>query len=135
MVRLVDGQFPDYRQVLPQSHKCRLVVNRIDFTNALKRVSIVASDRNHSVRFGFERDQLILSAQNVDLGNAREEISATLEGDPFETGFNISYFLDVMRQTTSDELALEMDKALDPCVVRIPGRDDCQFVVMPIRLD
>jgi len=135
MVRLVDGQFPDYRQVLPQSHKCRVVVDRAAFTDALKRVSIVASDRNHSVRFGFESDQLVLSAQNVDLGNAKEEIGASLEGDPFETGFNIAYFLDIMRQTTSDELVLEMDKALDPCVVRIPGRDDCQFVVMPIRLD
>jgi DNA polymerase-3 subunit beta len=135
IVRLVDGQFPDYRQVLPQSHKCRLVVARSAFMDALKRVSIVASDRNHSVRFSFESDQLILTAQNVDLGNAREEISASLEGDPFDTGFNIAYFLDIMRQTSSDDLVLEMDKALDPCVVRIPGRDDCQFVVMPIRLD
>jgi DNA polymerase-3 subunit beta len=135
MVRLVDGQFPDYRQVLPQSHKCRLILARTAFVDALKRVSIVASDRNHSVRFSFEADQLVLSAQNVDLGNAREEIEARLEGEAFETGFNIAYFLDIMRQTTSDELVLEMDKALDPCVLRIPGRDDCQFVVMPIRLD
>ena len=99
MVRLVDGQFPDYRQVLPQSYKCRLVVNRMDFLDALKRVSIVASDRNHSVRFAFESNQLVLSAQNVDLGNAREEIEASLEGEPFETGFNISYFLDAVSYT------------------------------------
>ena len=111
------------------------MVDRIAFLDALKRVSIVASDRNHSVRFSFETDQLVLSAQNVDLGNAREQLAASLEGEPFETGFNIAYFLDIMRQTSSEELVLEMDKALDPCVVRLPGRDDCQFGVMPIRLD
>ena len=112
-----------------------MTVRRSDFSDALKRVSIVASDRNHSVRFGFESDRLVLTAQNVDLGNAREEVSASFEGEEFETGFNIAYFLDIIRHTQGEELVLEMGEPLDPCIVRIPGRDDCQFVVMPIRLD
>ncbi|MAY79719.1 MAG: DNA polymerase III subunit beta [Deltaproteobacteria bacterium] len=135
MVRLVDGEFPDYRQVLPEAYKRRLVLNRKIFQDALKRVAIVASDRNHSVRFSFEEQQLVLEAQNVDLGNAKEEVEAELEGDSFDTGFNISYFMDIMRNTSGDELILEMGEPLDPCIVRIPGRDDCLFVVMPIRLD
>ena len=135
MVRLVDGEFPDYRQVLPAAFKRMLTVDRTAFSDALKRVSIVASDRNHSVRFGFESDRLVLTAQNVDLGNAREEVEATFEGDTFETGFNIAYFLDIIRHTEGKEFVLEMGEPLDPCIVRIPGRNDCQFVVMPIRLD
>ena len=55
MVRLVDGEFPDYRQVLPAAYKRRMQLERSAFLDALKRVSIVASDRNHSVRFGFEQ--------------------------------------------------------------------------------
>ena len=135
MVRLVDGEFPDYRQVLPPACKRRMELDRNDFLDALKRVSIVASDRNHSVRFGFESNQLVLSAQQVDLGNAREEVGATLDGEAFETGFNIAYFIDIMRHTSGEKLVLEMGDPLDPCIVRIPDRDDCLFVVMPIRLD
>jgi DNA polymerase-3 subunit beta len=135
MVRLVDGEFPDYRQVLPAAFKRTMTLDRADFSDALKRVSIVASDRNHSVRFGFESERLVLTAQNVDLGNAREEVGASYEGDDFDTGFNIAYFLDIIRHTQGDQLVLEMGDPLDPCIVRIPGRDDCQFVVMPIRLD
>ena len=135
MVRLVDGEFPDYRQVLPSAHKRRLVVDRVRFSDAMRRVSIVASDRNHSVRFAVESDKIILSAQNVDLGNAREELAAELEGEPMETGFNVQYFMDIIRHTAADKLLLEMGDALDPCIVRVPQRDDCLFVVMPIRLD
>ena len=68
----------------------------------------MASDRNHSVRFGFEQGKLVLTAQQVDLGNAREEVSANLEGEPFDTGFNIAYFIDIMRHTGGDKLLLEM---------------------------
>jgi DNA polymerase-3 subunit beta len=135
MVRLVDGEFPDYRQVLPPAHKRRLMVDRVRFADAMRRVAIVASDRNHSVRFAFEADKVVFSAQNVDLGNAREEIAAELEGEPLETGFNVQYFLDIIRHTAGDRLLLEMGDALDPCIVRVPDRDDCLFVVMPIRLD
>jgi DNA polymerase-3 subunit beta len=135
MVRLVDGEFPDYRQVLPAAFKRKMTLDRSAFSDALKRVSIVASDRNHSVRFGFEADKLVLTAQNVDLGNAREEVGADFQGEDFDTGFNIAYFLDIMRYTSGNEIVLEMGEPLDPCIVRIPNRDDCQFVVMPIRLD
>jgi len=135
MIRLVDGEFPDYRQVLPAACKRRMELDRTQFMDALKRVSIVASDRNHSVRFGFESNQLVLTAQQVDLGNAKEEVPATLDGEDFETGFNIAYFIDIMRYTGGDKLVLEMGDPLDPCIVRIPERDDCLFVVMPIRLD
>jgi DNA polymerase-3 subunit beta len=135
MVRLVDGEFPDYRQVLPEAHKRRVMVDRVRFADAMRRVAIVASDRNHSVHFAFESDKVVLSAQNVDLGNAREELAAELEGEDLETGFNVQYFMDIIRHTSGDKLLLEMGDALDPCIVRVPDRDDCLFVVMPIRLD
>ncbi len=135
MVRLVDGEFPDYRQVLPGAYKRRMLLERTRFADGLRRVAIVAGDRNRSVRFGFESDRLVLSAQNVDLGNAREEVGAELEGEPYQTGFNVQYFLDINRHCGGDKLMLEMGDSLDPCIVRMPERDDCLFVVMPIRLD
>jgi DNA polymerase-3 subunit beta len=135
MVRLVDGEFPDYRQVLPTSFKRKAVTQGSTFSDALRRLAIVASDRNHSVRFAFEADRLVLTAQNVDLGDAREEVGVELEGEPLFTGFNVRYFQDIMGATKADRLLLQMGDALDPCIVQVPDRDDSLFVVMPMRLD
>ncbi|MDP6933846.1 MAG: DNA polymerase III subunit beta, partial [Myxococcota bacterium] len=71
MVRLVDGQFPEYRRVLPSSYQRRVMLSRRALSDAMRRVAIVASDRNHSVRFAFEGNELVLTSQNVDLGDAR----------------------------------------------------------------
>lgn len=133
--RLVDGEFPDYRQVLPEVFRRKVEVDRAEFTDALRRVSLVATDRNHSVRFSFQADGMLLSAENVDLGDAREEIAANLEGEPMTTGFNIKYFQDLLGPTQSDRLSLKMGDVLDPCIVELSGRDDCLFIVMPMRLD
>lgn len=135
MVRLIDGEFPNYRQVLPGASRRTIRVPREAFTAAIKRVSIVASDRNHSVRFAFEPDQVVLSAENVDLGNARETVPAELDGEPLFTGFNVKYFQDILSATRSEIIQLELVDVLDPCIVRFPDRDDALFVVMPMRLD
>jgi DNA polymerase-3 subunit beta len=135
MLRLIDGEFPPYRDVLPPSAKRLVRVQRGPFSQALKRVSIMASDRNHSVRFAFDEDKLVMTAHNVDAGDVREELPADLEGAPIFTGFNVRYFQDILAATRGDELMLELGEPLDPCLVRIPERDDCMFVVMPMRLD
>ena len=135
LARLVDGEFPDYRQVLPAAFRRRVELPRDRFSDALKRVAIVATDRNHTVRFAFEEESAVLTAENVDLGDAREEVPAHLDGAPLVTGFNIKYFQDLMSATSSERLSLEMGEALDPCIVSLPGRDDCSFIVMPMRLD
>ena len=134
-VRLVDGEFPDYRRVLPASHSRQVLLSREVFSNALKRVAIVASDRNHSVRFSFENNKLVLMADNVDLGEAREEIPVEMEGEPVATGFNVKYFQDILGATRGDRMTLLLGDALDPCIVRMPDCDDNLFVVMPMRLD
>jgi DNA polymerase III subunit beta len=135
LVRLVDGEFPDYRQVVPNGSKRQVVIDRDLFLSALKRAGIMASDRNHSVHFEFEADRLVLTAQNADSGDVREEIPAELDGDALSTGFNVRYFQDILGATQGTTLRLELGDALDPCIVRTPNRDDCLFVVMPMRLD
>ena len=135
MVRLVDGEFPDYRQVVPSAFKRSIQLRTDRFADALRRVSIVATDRNHSVRFAFQEDGLVLSASNVDMGDAREEVPAEVQGQPLVTGFNVKYFQEILGATKSDRIQLDMGDALDPCIVTIPDRNDCQFVVMPMRME
>ena len=135
MVRLVEGEFPDYRLVLPAAHKRRVILERDPLLGALRRVGIMASDRNNSVRCAFEEGRLLLSAQDARAGEVREEVQADLDGAPLQTGFNARYLQEILGATRSEQLQLDMGDALDPCIVRIPGRDDCLFVVMPMRLD
>ncbi len=134
-VRLLEGEFPDYRLVLPPSHKRRVVLEREPLLGALRRVGIMAWDRNNSVRCAFEEGRLLLSAQDSKAGEVREEVVADLDGAPLQTGFNARYLQEILGATRSEQLQLDMGDALDPCIVRIPGRDDCLFVVMPMRLD
>lgn len=134
-VRLVEGEFPDYRMVLPQSSKRRVVVDRDALMGALRRVVIMAGDRNNSIRCAFEEGRMVLSAQDSRMGEVREELVADLDGAPLQTGFNARYLQDILTATRSEQLQLDMGEALDPCILRIPGRDDCLFVVMPMRLD
>ena len=135
IVRLVEGEFPDYRQVLPTSFKRRIEVNRDDFDKALRNVSIMATDRNHLARFSFEGDRLVLTAANVEAGDARSEVPIDMQGGLIQIGFNVKFLQDVLSNTRSERLTIGLGEALDPCVVTLPGRADCLFVVMPMRLD
>lgn len=135
VMRLTEGEFPDYRQVLPATFKRHVDVNRDDFDKALRHVVIMATDRNHLVRFSFEADRLVMTAANVEAGDARAEINADLRGLPLVAGFNVGYFRDILSATASERLTLSLGEALDPCILRLPGREDCLFVVMPMRLD
>ena len=98
---------------------------------------------HHSHRFPFlqnllnslETDGEEKNTIDTDFGDFKEEIDADYVGDPIRIAFNIRYFQDILAAVDGDHLRLEFGSDLDPCVVRIPGRDDCKFIVMPMRLN
>ena len=134
---LVEGEFPDYRQVLPAGGPKRVAtVGGPDLSAALKRAALMASDRNTSVRLAFGESTLTISAQDLQAGSVVEEVACVLEGRPIETGFNARYLLDILSATRAAEVRIEMGSgALDPVIVKTDGRADAVFVVMPMRLD
>ena len=134
---LVEGEFPDYRQVLPAGGPKRVAtVSGPDLSAALKRAALMASDRNTSVRLAFGESVLTISAQDLQAGSVVEEVACVLEGRPIETGFNARYLLDILSATRAAEVRIEMGSgALDPVIIKADGRADAVFVVMPMRLD
>lgn len=132
---LVEGEFPDYRMIMPSGPKRVATVAGAALAAALKRASLMASDRNSSVRIAFSPEGLVVSAQDVKAGSVTEQVQCELEGPALSTGFNAGYLLGVLSAARADTVRLEMGEALDPVIIRADGRTDAVFVVMPMRLD
>ena len=134
-IRLVEGEFPDYKQVIPQKGERRMHVVAGDLLAALRRVSVVSSERTRGVKLQLDRDRLEISSVNPDLGEASEEIAVEYESEGFGIGFNARYFIDVLTVLPPEtHIDLAFNDEVSPGVVHCEGDPDYLYVVMPMRL-
>jgi DNA polymerase III subunit beta len=133
-VKLGEGQFPPYDQVIPKENDKKVVVSREEFLDALRRVSIIASDKTWGIRFMLEKGRISIEADNPDLGNAKEKIEADYKGAGLQIGFNARYFIDLLGEMTGKEVSLELGGDLDPALVRPSDGSEYLGVIMPMRL-
>jgi DNA polymerase-3 subunit beta len=136
MARLVEGEFPEYQEVIPHTFKRTLQLNRKRFIEAIKRVSALSSDRSQVIRFLVDGNILKMVFSDPDIGEAEDEIEVTrYEGDPIEIGFNASYFLETCNVLSCDEILIKMNDPLNPGVV-FPVEEETEYlcVVMPIKI-
>jgi DNA polymerase-3 subunit beta len=133
-VKLIDGQFPPYDQVIPKDNDRAVVVSRLAFLDALKRVSLMSSDKTQGVRVAVEKGRLRVESDNPDLGAAKEEIDVAYKGTAMQIGFNARYFIELLSEIETPEIRLELSGELDPGVVRPADGSDYVGVVMPMRL-
>ena len=136
--RLIEGQFPNYEPVIPQSHASRAVLDREAFLSGARRASIFARDSANIVKieFGGESSNgegVSITAHAADVGDNADALEATVEGSPTSIAFNARYLLDVLANLGTDEAALELSGPLAPGVVRGVGKDDYVHVIMPVR--
>jgi DNA polymerase-3 subunit beta len=134
-IRLLEADFPNYREVLPSSWKRRVVVDRNRFADALRRVAVFAADSTHSVRFSFSEDGIRMAARKPDAGDSTEELPAELTGEPISMGFNARFVQDVLAVVPDGMLSVELGDTLSPCIIRSQQDPNATFVVMPVRLD
>ena len=134
VIRLIDGQFPPYKQVLPSQLKHTIIINRQTMLHVLKRVSVLSVDRSRGVKFSFSPKNLEVSTSNPDFGEAREELNIDYKGEKFEIGFNARYFIDVLNVIDDEEAEFQMGDDTTPCILK-SGRDKgFTHIVMPMRL-
>jgi DNA polymerase III subunit beta len=136
-VKLNEGQFPPYEQVIPKDNDRVFVTSREDLLDAFKRVAIMASDKTMGVRLNLDKGKLAVEADNPDLGNAREKIDIGYKGPPVQVGFNARYFIDILSEISTSEVKVELAGELDPAIVRPENQDagsDYLGVIMPMRL-
>ncbi|PID93577.1 MAG: DNA polymerase III subunit beta [Bacteroidetes bacterium] len=137
--RLIDGKYPNYNAVIPTNNPNVLVVDRISFLSALRRVSIFANQSTHQVRLKIAGQELVLSAEDVDFNNeAKERLQCAFQGEDMEIGFNSRFLLEMLNNLETDEVRLEMS-APNRAGILYPGdnentQEDILMLVMPVML-
>jgi DNA polymerase III subunit beta len=132
--RLIDGQFPNYNQLLPESYEHQLRISGEELGDVVKRISLMAQ-KNAPLRLSFNEGELTVSAQTPDVGEASEPLPVPFAGEPFEIGFNPDFLRDGLDSVGSDDLILKLISPLRPGLIE--GADDSGFLylIMPIRLN
>ncbi|RME27803.1 MAG: DNA polymerase III subunit beta [Deltaproteobacteria bacterium] len=134
VMRLLDGQFPDYRKVIPDEQKIRFSADRKKLMDSLRRVSIFSVDKNMGVKLTVKKNALLVTNSNPDLGEAKEEIEIDYTGESMTIGFNARYLLDAMSVMSGEAVSVSMDDDISPGVFKEQDDPDFTCVVMPMRI-
>jgi DNA polymerase III subunit beta len=132
--RLIDGQFPNYRQLLPESVEHELRLSTTEIADVVRRISLLAQ-KNAPLRLTFREGELTVSAQTPDVGEASETVPVPFRGEPFEIGFNPEFLRDGLESIDTDELVMKLISPLRPGLIESPDSGDFVYLVMPIRLN
>ncbi len=130
--RLIEGEFLDYKRVIPEGHNTKVVVDVRDFINVIERASLIITERlKNPLRITF--DSAITVRCQTALGKVVDELPAEIEGAPVEIGFNNRYLLDALRNSRCDKLVFEISGPLSPVKVMPCDGGDFLFLVLPVR--
>ncbi len=132
--RLIDGQFPNFRQLLPESYEHDVRLPRPEFLDVARRISQLAQ-RNAPLRLSLSPGELKISASTPDVGDAEETMPAAFEGEPLEIGFNPEFLRDGIESVEGDEVMLRVISPLRPGLLQPVDNEDFRYLVMPIRLN
>jgi DNA polymerase III subunit beta len=130
--RRIEGQFPNYRQLMPETFEHELTLPRDELLEVVRRVAVMAQ-RNAPLRLRFAEGELTVSAQTQDVGEARETMPAAFAGEPLDIGFNPEFLRDGIDSAEGDEVRLRLISPLRPAVLQ-GAAEDFSYLIMPIRL-
>lgn len=132
ITKLIEGNYPNYRQVIPAETKERVSLVRDEFLHALRRAEIMTSEKSNSVKLSFTKNKLEITANSPEVGEAKESLAVNYKGPDMAIAFNPKYVIDPLNALADDEVFLELIDELSPGVLKING--PFLYVVMPMRL-
>ena len=133
VTKLIEGNYPNYRQVIPGEAKERIGIGREELVQALRRAEIMTSEKANSVKLTFGKNVLTITANSPEVGEARETLAINYKGKELSIAFNPRYLIDPLNALAEDEVFIELIDELSPGVVKING--PFLYVVMPMRLN
>lgn len=132
-IRLVDGEYPDYRKAIPQLSAKTIKANRINFLQGLRRAAVLTSDRNKGVNIELSQGSLIFSVTHPDLGSARDTLAVDYDGENFTIIINVFYLIEALGVVDSDMISFEFDNEGLPIIIRPEPQANYFNLVMPMR--
>jgi DNA polymerase III subunit beta len=132
--RLIEGEFPNYRQVIPNDTQHQLALPAEPLQHALRRVALLSAERSRAIKFELAEGKLSLSSNNPDLGEAREELDVDYAGPPLAIAFNARYLIDAVGACGAKEVRISLRDPLSPALLAPTDDEDSLAVVMPMRL-
>jgi DNA polymerase-3 subunit beta len=132
--RLIEGQFPSWRQLIPESFEHEVRLPREELLEVTRRVGQLAQ-RNAPLRLEFSEGELVVAAETPDIGDASEAMPAPYSGEPLTIAFNPVFLIEGIESVESEELVMHLSSPLRPGLLRPVGDDDFSYLVMPIRLN
>jgi DNA polymerase-3 subunit beta len=137
VIRLIDGEFPEYEQVIPKGNDKKLVLEKSRIYGCLRRVSTMASERVEGIKLSLRKNTIELSSYHQDFGDAKEEVEVAYEGPPLEVGFNARYLMEALNVIDQEEVSLELKDEGSPGILKPlsmiePSNQFC--IIMPMRI-
>jgi len=132
--RLLDGQFPNYRQVIPTQYKSKGIVKSKTLQEAVERIALftTGSDAGNTIHLKVQENKITISSQS-ELGQGYEQVAVDLEGEPVNISFNARYLLDVFKIIDSEMASIEFTGSLSPCIIRPTENDNLLYLLLPVR--
>jgi DNA polymerase-3 subunit beta len=137
--RLIEGEFPNYEQVIPKNNPKTLTVARVALREALDRVATHSDNITHQVKFAVAPDAVRLSVNTADVGAGEESLEATYDGDELEVGYNANYLLDILRTIETENVLFRLNTSIsagivEPAGALSDGSEEVLCLIMPLRL-
>lgn len=134
--RLLDGQYPNYRQLIPRQFSVQMTLERRAFIGALERIAVLATQKNSIVKMSLDSTQqeLVVSVDAQDVGSAREVVSAQISGDSLDVAFNVVYLLEGLKVLSSNEVQMQFNTSTSPAILSPLGGVKMTYLVMPVQI-
>lgn len=138
VTRILDGEFLNYKTVIPNNWETRIKVNKNNLQNSFERISLIASssvekEKKYPVKVSIDIGKVIISCTN-QTGDAKEELYVSSEGKNIEAGFNPRYFLDSLKAIDEEEIYVEFGSSISPCLIKSAQNSEYVYMILPIRL-
>ncbi|HEY9626791.1 MAG TPA: DNA polymerase III subunit beta [Coleofasciculaceae cyanobacterium] len=134
--RLLEGQYPNYRQLIPRQFSRQITVDRRSFSGALERIAVIADQRNSIVKLSLDRatQELVLSVDAQDVGNGREAIAAQISGEDLDIAFNVKYLVEGLKALNTQEVQMQFNTSTSPSILTPLGGMKMTYLVMPVQI-
>ncbi len=134
--RIIEGKFPNYEAVIPQDNTGLMIVSREEMADAIRRVSLLSTERSKGIKLNLSKGQISLFSSNPEIGEARDKVTAEYEGEELEIGFNSQYLLDFLTTAKSEKIRIELKDENSAVLMRPDGEDEIQYkyVLMPMKI-